>query len=194
MVTDLVAYDGPLGALAPELARRRIAVASDVAGRVCLVRPDSVVLEFAEDAFDDVRKVVADERLDVLGDPLGEQPPPSLTVAFRPPPERRRRVRPERWSTDDLRQLTDVVQSDRYEVRPNQVYLADGVARHFGRVGESGSAGTPGFTTPTALRSTVKPAGPPTRLPEPLALDPHRHRVPHVLVLDTGLRTLDAHA
>jgi hypothetical protein len=189
---DLVGFDGPLGALAPELARRRIAVAADQAGRVCLVRPDSVVVEFGEDAFDAVQRVVADEQLDVLGDGLGEEPPPSGTVAFRPPAAERATVRPERWDLDGLRRLMGRVQSDRYDVRPNHVYLADGVARHFGRVGAAGSAATPGFTNPTAVASTAKPAAAPAHLPTPLAL-PGR-RAPRVLVLDTGLRTLDARA
>ena len=91
-----------------------------------------------------------------------------------------------------LHRLMDRVRSDRYDVRPNQVYLADGVARHFGRIGETGSAGTPGFTNPAAVSSTVKPAAAPADLPELLRIA--GRRAPHVLVLDTGLRTFDAHA
>ena len=191
-MADLVPFDGPLGALQPELARRRIAVAADPAGRLCLVRPDSVVVEFAEDAFDAVQDVVAEQRLDVLGDGLGDEPPASGTVAFRPAPADRDRGRPARWGMDGLRRLMDRVASDRYAVRPNHVYLADGVARHFGRVGRTGSAGTPGFTEPDAVSSTVRPAAAPRHLPAPLGI-PGR-RPPNVLVLDTGLRTFDAHA
>ena len=48
-------------------------------------------------------------------------------------------------------------------VRPNHVYLADGVGRHFGIVGSSGSGGTPGVTPPELieLRSTARPASRP---------------------------------
>jgi hypothetical protein len=192
VVADLVEFAGPLGALAPELARRRIAVAADPAGRLCLVRPDSVVVEFDDDGFDAVQQVVADQQLDVLGDGLGDEPPPSRTVAVRPAAAERPVGRPERWGMDVLHRLMDRVRSDRYEVRPNQVYLADGVARHFGRLGGTGSAGTPGFTNPADVSSTAKPAAAPAHLPEPLRI-PGR-RAPHVLVLDTGLRTYDSRA
>lgn len=191
-MTELVEYRGPLGALQPELARRRIAVASDPSGRLCLVRPDSVVVEFDDDGFEAVQRVRSEHDLDVLGDDLGDEPPPSGTVAFRPGPGARRGGRPDRWPVDDLRRLMDQVTSDDYEVHPNHVYLADGVDRHFGRIDGSGSAGTPGFTSPASLASTVKPAAEPIWRPEPLAL-PGRRR-PNVLVLDTGLRTLDARA
>ena len=42
------------------------------------------------------------------------------------------------------------------------------------------------------MSSTVKPAAAPADLPEPLRIA--GRRPPHVLVLDTGLRTFDAHA
>jgi hypothetical protein len=191
-VAELTDFGGPLGALEPDLARRRIAVAADPSGRLCLVRPDSVIVEFGDDGFDAVQQVVADERLDVLGDGLGDEPPPSGTVACRAAAVDRPVGRPERWGVEGLMRLMDRVQSDRFAVRPNHVYLADGVARHFGRVGATGSVGTPGFTNPATRSSTVKPAAAPAHLPTPLALA--GHPAPQVLVLDTGLRTLDARA
>lgn len=191
MATELFDYDGPLGALEPELSRRRIAVAADAAGRVCLVRPDSVVLEFDVDAYDDVaRRIEDDDGLDFLG---GRPPePPRSGIIGARDLSQRDAVRPNRWTTSEVLVMMDRLQSDSYRVRPNQVYLADGVRRHFGIVGDTGSAGTPGFTSPASLESTVRPAAPPRYLAPRLDL-PDRRR-PNVLVLDTGLRTFDARA
>ena len=195
-MTDLVDFDGPLGALEPELARRRIAVASDADGRLCLVRPDSVVLELdeADDAgLADARRLVDEQRFEVLGDSIGGTPPPSGMVALRVGRHERAATRPQRWGVDGLRDLMRRASNGGgYRVRPNQVYLTDGVGTRFGRVGSPGSAGTPGFTTPDAVASTVRPAAPPAHLPQPLALA--GHTPPNVLVLDTGLRTFDARA
>jgi hypothetical protein len=187
---DLVDYDGPLGAFAGALSRRRIAVASDPRGRVALVRPDSVVLEFG-DNFDEVETKVRRLSLEVLGGELPPEPPPSGTIAIRPGRAQRVTTRPSRWQTKRLREWVDDMALDRVVARPNQVYLADGVARHFGLLDDTGS-GTPGLTRPTSIASTVQPAVPPRHLPRPLRL-PGR-RPPSVLVLDTGLRTIDAHS
>ena len=189
MIFDLVDYDGPLGAFGAELSRRRIAVAADSAGRVALVRPDSVVLEFG-DGYDRVESLVHDHALDVLGGELPGEPPASGTVAIRRGPNARRRDHPRRWTTKDLQEWVQDMDLDRLVPRPNQVYLADGVARHFRLLDETGS-GTPGLSNPASIASTVRPAARPAHLPQPLAI-PQR-RAPNVLVLDTGLRTMDAH-
>jgi hypothetical protein len=190
VIFDLVDYDGRLGAFGPELARRRIAVAADQAGRVALMRPDSVVLEFGDDAYDRVQRLVHDRSLDVLGDELTDEPPASGTVAIRPGPADRDSARPPRWNTRHLQQWVEGMDLDRIVPRPNQVYLADGVARHFRLLDNTGS-GTPGLTNPASIASTVRPAVKPAHLSE--RLDIRGRDRPSVLVLDTGLRTMDAH-
>ena len=82
-----------------------------------------------------------------------------------------------------VRELVERLQSDRYRVRPNQVYLADGVARHFGLVGVEEASGTPGFVAPTSLVSSVRPAVEPPwvrpRLDLPGRARPERPRARH---------------
>ena len=78
MPFDLHDYRGPLGGIEPQLSRRRIAVAADDAGQLCLVRPDSVVLEFDEHGFEDVQRVISDADLEVLGGPVTEPPASGL--------------------------------------------------------------------------------------------------------------------
>jgi hypothetical protein len=190
VIEELADYDGPLGPFEDALARRRIAVASDPRGRIALLRPDSVVLEFG-DRFDEVQQLVQDHRLEVLGGTLPEEPPASGTIAVRPGPDDRVGATPPRWRATKLREWVDDLGLDHVVPRPNQVYLADGVARHFGLLDATG-AGTPGVTNPIDAVSTVRPATRPAHLAEPLRL-PDRER-PDVLVLDTGLRTMDAHA
>ena len=190
MIEELADYDGPLGPYADALARRRIAVAADPHGRVALLRPDSVVLEFG-DRYDEVERLVHDRGLEVLGGSLPTEPPASGTVAVRRGLRERVATRPPRWKATQLRQWVDDLQLDAVVARPNQVYLADGVARYFGLLDQTG-AGTPGVTTPSAAVSTVRPATRPPHLPEPLRL-PDREP-PDVLVLDTGLRTMDDHS
>lgn len=171
---ELVDYDGPLGGLEPELARRRIAVASDGAGRVSLVRPDSVVLEFGDDGFEAVQRVIHDRRLDVLGGALDDVPVSGIVAARRSLAERDAAPR-DRWGVRQLCELVDDLSSDNYNVQPNHVYVADGLARRIGVAAQS------------AMESTATPAAPPAHLPAPLDL-PGRRR-PNVLVLDSGLRT-----
>ena len=65
--------------------------------------------------------------------------------------------------------MMERLESDTCRVRPNQVYLADGVARHFGLLG-GGSTGTPGFVNPASLESTVRPAAAPRHLARRLDL------------------------
>ena len=191
MITELFDYDGPLGALEPELARRRIAVAADAAGRVCLVRPDSVVLEFDVEAYDEVAsRIEGDDGLDFLGG-RPHQPPRVGLIGARDLAQRGA-VPPNRWKTSELTAMMERLQDDTVRARPNQVYLAAAVGRHFGIIGDEGSAATPGFTNPVSLTSTARPAAAPASLAPRLDL-PGRRR-PNVLVLDTGLRTFDARA
>jgi hypothetical protein len=188
VAVELSDYRGPLGAVEPQLARRRIAVATDAAGRICLVRPDSIVVEFGDD-FTGVQRVIEDRAMDVLGGPVKE-PPPSGFLAARPGHAERPTQTPARWGTDGLRRLADRFERHGCSVRPNQVYLTDGVARQFRLVSDERPSGAPGHALPLSTASTARPAPAPTALPRPLGL--RGHRQPNVLVLDTGLRTLDA--
>jgi hypothetical protein len=185
---ELHDYRGPLGAIEPQLAQRRIAVAADDAGQLFLVRPDSVILEFDERGFEDVQRVIADDSLEVLGGPVTE-PPPSGFLATRPGPDARRQTAPTRWDTGGLRPLADRFASERCTVRPHQVYLTDGVAQHFRVVTENRPSRRPAQAVPVSTSSTARPAAAPLTLPAPLRLS--GHRPPNVLVLDTGLRTRD---
>lgn len=186
-IDDLADYRGPLGAVEVQLARRRIAVATDRGGRISLVRPDSVIVDIADKEFKSVKDVVKARGLDVLGGmPRGR--PRSGRFGAR---SVHVGARPTRWSIDGARRLADDLRHAGLRVRPNQVYLADGVSRHYGIVGE-GSVGTPGLLSPTSLESTVRPALALAQLRSPLRLRGHRR--PRMLVLDTGLRTLDARA
>ncbi len=189
MAFDLDDYHGPLGAIEAQLARRRIAVAADQAGQLCLVRPDSVVLEVDEDRFEEVQRIISDDAMEVLGGPV-TAPPASGFLAARPGPELRARVEaPSRWSTHGLRPLEARFAERDCNVHPNRVYLTDGVARHFRFVAENRPSRRPAQAVPVATSSTARPAAAPSRLP--VALDLPGHRPPNVLVLDTGLRTRD---
>jgi hypothetical protein len=184
---DLYDYRGPLGTIEAQLARRRIAVAADDAGQLCLVRPDSVLLDFDEDGFGDVQRVIADGSLEVLGGEVTE-PPASGLLGARTSPADRPTERPDRWGTDELKRLADRF-ADHCTVRPNRVYLTEGVARHFRILADDQPQRRPPRAVPVSASSTVRPAAPPPHLPTPLALP--GLRAPDVLVLDTGLRTRD---
>lgn len=187
-MASIVDYDGPLGVVGARLAARRIAVAADPSGRPFLIRPDSVVIEFdTEHPYSAVYDAMRSQGLDVLGAPPDREPASGM-IGARLGRERRATKTPERWRTGDVVELVDQLGDAGCRVRPNHVYLADGVGRHFGIVGPSGSGGTLGVTPNelVELRSTARPARPPA-LRAPLAL-PWR-RPPNVLVLDTGLAT-----
>ena len=190
MPFDLHDYRGPLGAIEPQLARRRIAVAADDAGQLCLVRPDSVLLEFDEHGFGDVQRVIADGSLEVLGGPVVESPASGLLGA-RTRPADRPDVTPARWGTDELMRLAERFADEGCTVRPNRVYLTEGVARHFRMVAENRPNRRPASAIPVSTSSTVRPAAVPANLPAPLGLS--GHDAPDVLVLDTGLRTQAGH-
>lgn len=181
-MSELTDFHGPLGALAPELQRRRIAVATDDHGAPVLVRPDSVVIDVADD--DDARAEVAhqieDRGLEVLG--RGDQGVPAggLLGARRRPTERP----PERWSVRPAQELLADLRDTGLPVELNHVYLADGVARRLSQLTDTGSSGTPGRSAPRTRASAARPA-PPIRLPDRLDLAGRAR--PDVLVLDTGL-------
>ena len=123
--------------------------------------------------------------------PVGE--PPASGVPRRParPDQRRRAQRADavehgRPSSARRTRFAD----DGCRVRPNQVYLADGVARHFRhRRRRAARAGTPGAVSAGVdCRRRSAPAAPP-RATSPRRSTCPGHGAPNVLVLDTGLRT-----
>ncbi|MGI9052103.1 MAG: S8 family peptidase [Ilumatobacteraceae bacterium] len=182
-IEDLRPYDGPLGPGEARLADRRIAVVMDPNGRVSLVRPNSVIIEFDGEEYERVARVLARPELDVLGGAPAEAPPTGVVGARDRSIERSHTAR----RVDDARRLADALRRRKLRVRPNHVFLADGVGARFGVVGTDGSSGTPGFAPPLEVDSTARPALPPRHVASPLRLP--GHRPPHVLVLDTGLRT-----
>src|SRR5262249_9371738 len=146
----------------------------------------SVVLEFDEHGFEDVQRVISDGALEVLGGRV-DSPPASGLLAARPGPAERRADQPPRWGIDELRPLAERFAAQRCTVRPNRLYLTDGVARHFHRVAENQPSRRPPAAIPVATSSTARPASQPADLPTAMALP--GHDAPDVLVLDTGLRT-----
>ena len=186
-IEDLRPFDGPLGRHESRLAERRIAVAMDPDGRISLIRPNSVIVEFdGDDEYARVTHVIDQPELDVLGGAPGAQPPPSGVVGTRD--RRIDRHQSARW-IDNARRLAEALRRQQLRVRANHVFLADGVGPRFGVVDDGCSGGTPGVVPPTDVDSTARPALAPRHLPGPLRL--RGHRPPQVLVLDTGLRTRD---
>jgi subtilisin family serine protease len=185
-IEDLRPYDGPLGQEETRLAARRIAVVRDPAGRTSLVRANSVMVEFDGDEVERVAEVLARPGLEMLG--RSAPPAGGGLVGAR---ELASTSRSDGRSIDDARRLADTLRRADLRVRANHVFLADGVAASFGVVGKDLAGGTPGIGPPVELDSTARPALAPRHLAEPLRLS--GHRPPHVLVLDTGLRTRDGH-
>lgn len=184
-ITD---YRGPLGAVAGELVARRIAVAADDGGRPVLVRPDSVVVETADAAAVDdlVGRAAADPDLQVLQQAEHGRPEIGL-VGFR-----RRQTAPaaaDRWSTEGAEALRQELIDAGHQASLNHVYLAGAVDRHFGRLSDTGASSTPAVTVPARRVSTVRPATAPA--PWGARRDLPGRRRPEVLVLDSGLSTVD---
>ena len=182
MTTPVDTYDGPIGSRANQLIRRRIAVARDRTGHPYLVRSDSVIIEVDpdDDHMEQARARVGERGLEVLGEPSATPATGILGARIRPD------LRPtpgRRWTTDVVNGLLEQLESDQLTVRPNHVYMPDGIATVLGDT----LADSQGPAL-TGLRSTARPALAPTvwRRAAPVVA-----RVPHVLVLDTGLRTTD---
>lgn len=180
-IEDLRPYDGPLGPIETRLIERRISVAMDPSGRVSLIRPNSVIVEL--DDPERVAGVLKMPALEVLG---GASPATSSSEVIGARDRSIERSASAR-QVDDARRLASTLRDAKLRVRANHVFLADGVGARFGVVGDDGSSPTPGIGPPTEVDSTARPALPPRRLPAPLRLT--GRRPPHVLVLDTGLRT-----
>ena len=114
--------------------------------------------------------------------------------ALRPAPAERPHRRPERWGIAGLAPVDGAA-----AVGPLRGPPEPGVPRRRRRPGTSGASGRPArrapraFTNPAAVSSTARPAAAPAHLAAHRCASPGR-RPPNVLVLDTGLRTFDAHA
>ncbi|MFV0309135.1 MAG: S8 family peptidase [Desertimonas sp.] len=181
-------FPGPLGSLGPDLRRRRIAVALGADGCPVLVRPDSVIVDVGDGGdVDSVIRSAERQGFELLSN-RGDGALPTRLVGVRQGHAQRPAARPERWRLDVARRMLDQLGERWGDVAFHRVYLTDGVARHFGRLSDTGSSGTPGRSAPpTTTTSAAQPAPPPAALRPRLAL-PGRER-PHVLVLDTGLAT-----
>ena len=185
--------------LEPELARRRIAVAADAAGRPCLVRPDSVVRRVRRRApYSAVsRGHRGDDDLEVLGGAPDDEPPAS-GHARRPrrPRGARRAARQERWAHRRRGRADRRSCSRRRLPGPAE----PGVPRRRRRAGTSASSATaarrarPGFDDPADAGRAAIDGPPGRRRSRSAAARPARAAPPNVLVLDTGLRTSDARA
>lgn len=183
-IEDLAPFEGPLGPIEARLVERRITVAMDPSGRVSLIRPNSVIVEL--DDPERVAGVLKQPALEALG---GASPAASSSQVIGARDRSIERAATAR-QVDDARRLASTLRDAKLRVRANHVFLADGVGARFGVVGDDGSSPTPGIGPPTEVDSTARPALPPRHLPAPLRLA--GRRPPHVLVLDTGLRTRNA--
>ena len=196
-ITD---YDGPLGGAraassrggaSPSPSTRPGASASSGRTPSCSSSTATALRRRSPTCIDD------DDGLEVLGGRPSDAAA-DVGVARRSRPGRSDGAAPTpaRWS-DGAPSSADAwngCSRTRCRVRPNQVYLADGVARRFGVVGDGGSTGTPGCRQRRRSLRLDRPAGSRAapRCP-PRSTCPATDR-PKVLVLDTGLRTLDGPA
>lgn len=190
---------GPFGDLDDIFRRRRIGVERDSQGRIALARPDSVLVAVGDDVerrahlgswvsgFDP-------EQAEQIARPDSDDPLGFVTVRFtlgdddRPEPTGR-------WSLDRVHESQQALVDEGHDVELNHVLLgAPIVANTVGA--PAARAGETVFTGPTVkngddqalMRTTAEPATA-RFLRQPLGLQGHRR--PKVLVLDSGLRTLD---
>ena len=190
----------PIGDLAEIFERRRIAVATDGNGNVILARPDSVVVDPQDDpnrVNDLVRRVA--ERNDKEAKRIERDAKTDGIALVRVPvPDAgvRDLNKERRWSVQPALDQVAAYRADGYRCELNhvllgaQVFLGDPLGAHATWVGDMAF---PSSTTTSggkaALLSTAQPVAPPSYLRPALQLADRRR--PRVLVLDTGLRTLD---
>ena len=196
-----VVVDHPerLGRLAEVFVRRRIAFAVDGRGELVLVRPDSVVVDVGDtpEAFAAALAAIArfDERQ--AGEIRQAERRAGGLVAVRVPNAEPIAIHSERrWGVAPVQRALDQFRAAGAHAEPNHVVLGSQVVRGFPVGGETYFAGGMMFTANIVetdvgpvLKTTSDPAPQPAWLPQPLALA--GHTPPKVLILDTGLRTVD---
>lgn len=199
MPTETLPVDHPgrLGALAEVFLRRRIVSSADADGELVLIRPDSVVIDVSDDAFDRATESIT-RRFGDAGRGRLSEPSKGGLVRYDLGDE----VQPvdlegeRRWSSGPIREVVSALREDDLVVEANHVVLGNpgvkgspvGTAAYYAG-GMMFTADIEETTVGPVLRSTAEPALPPAFLRQPLNLG---HSVPQVLVLDTGLRTTAA--
>ena len=201
MSNQSVAVDHPerLGRLAEVFIRRRIAFAVDGRGELVLLRPDSVVVDLGDTAEDFQAALAAIRRYDErqAAEIAQAEGRPGRLVAVRVPNEEPVAVHGERrWGIGPVQRALDELRAAGATAEPNHVVLASQGVRGMPVGGETHFAGGMMFTADIVdtdkgpvLKTTSDPATEPAWLPQPLALA--GHTPPNVLILDTGLRTVD---
>ena len=190
-----------LGDLDEIFARRRIAIQRDSRGRVVLARPDSVLVALGDDG--DRRSHLGawlqkhdPQQADHIARSNAPDPLGFVTVRF-PPGEPARPDGAARWSLERAHEYRVTLADEGHDVELNHVFLGAPIAANplgasATRIGETVFTGA---TIRNAdgrplMRTTAEPTVAPRFLREPLSIAGRRR--PKVLVLDSGLRTLDS--
>ena len=188
----------PAGPLADILARRRVAIGVDDRQRPLLARPDSLL----------VRVGTSQRRRDHIASWVQPWDHDQAEWIAAPPPDEKLRVTTVHLSADQLEvpdttSLAGVLATRRrlraagHHVELNHVLLgAPSLRQMLGAPGvQAGDVVLAGQAVVTAggpvLRTTAEPSSPPRELRAPLQLPRRQRRPPKVLVMDSGLRTLD---
>lgn len=188
-----------LGDLAAVFVRRKIAMAVDGNGQLVLVRPDSVVLDLGEtdDSLRRAIEAVAKVYPDQAGQVRESSQRRGRLVAVAVENKVTEMFGEQRWSVDPLQRAIDALRAAGGVVEPNHVLLGSQTVRGFPVGSEAHYAGGMMFNAEVrrssigpVLRTTSDPAPAPAWLPSRLDLG-DSHQRPRVLVLDTGLRTVD---
>ena len=190
-----------LGRLAEVFVRRRIAFAVDGRRRSSSSSaPTAWSSTSATTPSRSPRAVAAIARYDETpgrrAPPDRTPPPPGWSVVRVPNGEPVAIHGERRWGVEPVQRALDQLRGAGATAEPNHVLLGSQVVRGSPVGGESYFAGGMMFTANIVetdvgpvLRTTSDPAPQPAWLPQPLALA--GHTPPKVLILDTGLRTID---
>ena len=188
----------PVGPLADILARRRVAIGVDDRQRPLLARPDSLLVGVG----------TSQRRRDQLATWVQPWDHDQAEWIASPPPDEKLRVTTVHLGADqleasDAKSLAGVLGTRRllrdagHHVELNHVLLgAPSVRQMLGVPGvHAGDVVLAGHAVSTAggpvLRTTAEPSEAPGKLRDPLQLPRRRRRPPKVLVMDSGLRTVD---
>jgi Subtilase family len=188
-------FPAPLGSLADVLHRRRIAVGVDGRGQLVIARPDTIQVDFADDADhrNAVLKLVGE--IDADNDDVLERDDAERTGVLTVKLPTREAGDERRWPLTAA--ASEVGRFRSYGVGADFNYVVFGAHAAIPRIlggaltGSSAPA-TSALTVMTpenkaVLLTTAEPTVAPRALREPLDIDGYRQ--PRVLVIDTGLRT-----